>query len=438
MKPDIPLPDLESRLQQRYQKLVAAHQHAASPVAAGLASLPDVAAPFAATQAAWRFWKNDATTLPTLVQPLRQAARQALSGTTAPCALLIHDWSKLGYAQHTSKTDQAVLSHDHDIGYDLATAVLVNAHDGTPIAPLQVNLEAAAAVHSTQPVAPPTQLPHVEQILPTMRESLTWDLPVPLVHIIDREADSVGHYRQWDAAGFWFLVRGDDRSVQWQGQTLLLSSITKTLHQQDAFGARRAILWHGRTAYQEVAEVAVVLHKPARHNDAAGKQREVAGRPLPVRLIVTEVRDEQGTLLATWWLLTNVPAAWADARTIALWYYWRWRIESYHKLLKSHGHFVEQWQQCSAEAIAKRLLVAAMACVVVWRLQQDKSAAAEELKEVLVKLSGRQMKYGCAYTAPALLAGLHTLLAMLSLLEHYDLADLQRLVQEALPVPHAG
>ena len=53
---------------------------------------------------------------------------------------------------------------------------------------------------------------------------------------------------------------------------------------------------------------------------------------------------------------------------MALWYYWRWRIESYFKLLKSAGQQVEAWQQGTAEAIAKRLVVASMACVVVWRL----------------------------------------------------------------------
>ena len=28
--------------------------------------------------------------------------------------------------------------------------------------------------------------------------------------IIDREADSVSHYRDWDRRGHWFVVRADD------------------------------------------------------------------------------------------------------------------------------------------------------------------------------------------------------------------------------------
>ena len=45
--------------------------------------------------------------------------------------------------------------------------------------------------------------------------------------------------------------------------------------------------------------------------------------------------------------------------------------QSYFELLKSHGQQLEQWQQETGPAIARRLLVASMACVVVWQLQAD-------------------------------------------------------------------
>ncbi len=68
-----------------------------------------------------------------------------------------------------------------------------------------------------------------------------------------------------------------------------------------------------------------------------------------------------------------------------------------------------------------------MACVVVWQLQADRSPEAEELKTILIRLSGRQMKRKRPNTAPALLAGLWAMLSMLALLEHYDLDKLRRL-----------
>ena len=81
-------------------------------------------------------------------------------------------------------------------------------------------------------------------------------------------------------------------------------------------------------------------------------------------MVIREVRDDlAGNLLAMWFLWTNVPPT-IPAATIALWYYWRWRIETYFKLLKSADLQLEDWKQQTADTVARRLLVAGMACVV--------------------------------------------------------------------------
>jgi len=108
--------------------------------------------------------------------------------------------------------------------------------------------------------------------------------------------------------------------------------------------------------------------------------------------------------------------------------------QSFFKLLKSAGQHVEQWQQETAEAIAKRLLVAAQACVLVWALARATAPAAEPPRALLIRLSGRLMKRHQPYTAPALLAGLWVLLAMVSVLDDYSVADLRRVAAHALPV----
>ena len=96
-----------------------------------------------------------------------------------------------------------------------------------------------------------------------------------------------------------------------------------------------------------------------------------------MRLIIAELRAADGESLAIWYLLTNV-ASDVDAGTLALWYYWRWRVESYFKLLKSAGHDLEQWGQETAAAIVRRILVASMACVVVWHLARSQHPQANE------------------------------------------------------------
>ena len=72
------------------------------------------------------------------------------------------------------------------------------------------------------------------------------------------------------------------------------------------------------------------------------------------------------------------------------------------------------------------MLVVSQACVLIWQLERSTQPEANEVRTVLVRLSGRQMKRGKPYTAPAVLAGRWTLLALLEVLEHYPPPELQR------------
>jgi len=118
---------------------------------------------------------------------------------------------------------------------------------------------------------------------------------------------------------------------------------------------------------------------------------KVPGEHIKARLVVSRIYDESGSLFATWYLITNVDDNVPDERII-LWYYWRWKIETYFKLLKKAGQQLESWEQESAIAIMKRLQIANKACSVVWMLMRKDSPEAQEVKELLVRFSGRQMK----------------------------------------------
>jgi hypothetical protein len=101
-------------------------------------------------------------------------------------------------------------------------------------------------------------------------------------------------------------------------------------------------------------------------------------------------------------------------------------------LLKSFGVQIEQWQQESAHAIAARLLVASMACVTVWHLARSQHPQADQARGILIRLSGRQMKRSTPFTIPALLAGMWSLLAMLSLLEEYSIEEIREVAHFVL------
>jgi hypothetical protein len=428
MKKHIKVPGLEDRLEKRYNHLVAEHSGHAHPGAAGPRHLPRSDAK-AATQAAWRFFKNPRTKTTLLAQPLLQEARRAAASDCAEFALIMGDWSHLNYSTHSDQPDRIQIGNKGEIGYELFSQLLVSDQDGQPLAPVCVRLEAAAGMYSSVHNAPGP--------VPSQLDALTADcayvsrlgLGKRPVFIADAEVDSVYHYRRW-CPEHLFLIRVDDeRKVLFEEQEKALPEVVELVRQRQAFAAVGQVDYKGENVRQYVAEAEVTLQREACLNRVVKGRRQritVPGEPLTLRLIVSELRREDGTVVARWLLLSNVPAAVAAA-TLALWYYWRWQLESYFKLLKGAGQQLEQWQQETGERVLKRLLVASMACVLVWRLARDQTEQGARARGLLVALSGRQMAYGKEFTEEALLAGLWVLLAMLDTLEHYQPDDLHRL-----------
>jgi len=100
-----------------------------------------------------------------------------------------------------------------------------------------------------------------------------------------------------------------------------LGQVADQLRQRGSFHESRGVEYHGQPATQFVAEAAVVLTRKARpHRDDGQPRHRVPGEPLPLRLVVAEVRKVGGEVLARWLLLTNVSTA-VSADLIALWYY---------------------------------------------------------------------------------------------------------------------
>lgn len=276
---------------------------------------------------------------------------------------------------------------------------------------------------------------HLDGLIPLLTQLRSLGLARPLVHIIDAEGDSVYHLRRWQRDGHLFVVRTDEqRVVQYQGCTWSLPDVALRLRQRGLLSYCRPVSYQGRSAWQYVGEAAVVLHRRAcLHRTRQGQRyrQDVPGEPLPVRLVVSEVRSADGTVLARWLLLSNVPAA-VPAATVALWYYWRWQVESYFKLLKTAGQQVEHWQQEDGRGVLKRLLVASMACVLAWRLGHSQAPPAEEARRVVMSLSGRQVEHGKDFTLEGLLAGTWVLLALAALLKQTPATQVQQMADFVL------
>lgn len=418
----LPLPKLEARLQARYEKVVKEHLSPAHLLAAGLRALPQAGKAFSSTQGLWRFLNNEGVTLPSLGGPLLSSGQQLLQDHCSHWGLVPHDWSHVRYTTHTAKPDQ--LKVGKGTGYTLEAALLLSDRAGAPLSPLCLHWWTARGCYTTRTLEPLPDLSYLDAVTATMKHRRAQKLSLPLCHIIDRAADSAAHLRAWDADGETFLVRGDEgHKVEWEGRSQRVSAIADAL----ALRATHAVEWDaGVVATLFVGETMVRLTRPAYEKTARGR-RVVPGAPLTLRLIVCEVRLPDDTLTARWCLLSNAPPS-VSASTLVDWYYWRWRIESYFKLLKAAGWQLEQWQQATPLALFKRLCVVALAGVVVWHLQRDHTPQGAAVRTLLLRLSGRQIRPGHA-PAPALLAGLFSLLSVLDVLEHYDLNDLKAIAR---------
>lgn len=420
-------------MKRRYENLVAAHSNCTQKLAAGVKAMPDGNKAFAHTQALWRFLANERITPVELSAPLWGVAREEARDGCDRHVLCAHDWSRINYGTHTSKKERLQMSHATDVGYELQSSLLVSDRDGAPlVAPVQNLVTATGVWQSRAAQIQPDDRPHLDELTERMAHLEAGGLGKPLVHIVDREADSVAHLRTWSRHGWQWLVRVKEGSrVCYEGRDLKLSDVAAQL----PFSRERDVMRQGKPAAQWLASTAVVLTRKAKPKrcDAHGKRAlPEAGEALSVRLVVSRIYDAEDRLVAQWYLLTNV-ADGVPGERIALWYYYRWQIESYFKLIKEAGHQLESWEQETGPAILKRLLIAGQACVLAWRLMRAEGEFAERTREFLVRLAGRQMKRTRPVTAPALLDGMFKLFAMLETLKHYSLADLEKFADFAFP-----
>ncbi len=408
---------MDQRLNNRYHRLVIEHMNVSEKLSAGLKAIPDKVSSFSSTQAAWRFYANEAVELSVLQQPLTQSAHQGILSHCTDYALCMHDWSRLAF-KHENKNDTYAITHKTDVGYDLQTSLIVCDTTGRPIAPVAQRLVSSEGSYATyyENAKPTAEVKsHLEEVSDCIAHLETKKYPKPLVHIIDRESDSIFHIRAWESSGYHWLVRVKGGSTaEYKGEKASFKKVSQTVE----YHLSRQVNYHGKVCDQFIAEASVCVTRPAKPH----KKKIIKGEPVNARLVVSQIRADDGEVLAEWFLLTNVTDVEADI--VALWYYWRWEIESYFKLLKSAGHHLESWQQESAPAIFKRLLVASMACVTVWEIGADKNEDVAEFRSFLIKLSGRQVRRKVGFTYPALLAGLWIYLSMIEVFSSYSSEEL--------------
>ena len=101
--------------------------------------------------------------------------------------------------KHVNKPDTYAITHATDIGYDVQSSLLLSDRNGEPLAPVAQRLVSADGSYSTYAKNPLEAEPvktHLDELSTCIEYLEGRGFEKPLVHIIDREGDSVGHIRQ--------------------------------------------------------------------------------------------------------------------------------------------------------------------------------------------------------------------------------------------------
>jgi hypothetical protein len=396
----------------------------------------------ASIQAAWRFYNNDKVDTQELFNNIRYESKNIIQNTNSNFAVVVHDWSWLNFKNHSSKEDLIVRNKKDNakqIGYDLHSSLVIDPNNGNPLMPIAMNLQTSKEIYSSYNSNLNTTLSHLQELskrcdyIDSSLKEISKDKAV--VHIIDREADSVLFVRELQDKNSLFLIRvRDNTKVYYNDKKIDIKQ--KDLSKELGIGKEVGIVkYHKKQARLFVNECDITITRDYSKmtTDKNGKRKltKIPGKPVKARFVISRVVDRNNKVLATWMLITNVDKQKVDAKTIATWYYYRWNIESYFKLLKTTGFNLERWQQEKPLALFKRLIVVAYAVMLVFKLANSDDENAKKIREFLVKLSGKLMQRGVEYTLPALLTGLWVFLRLMDVLNTFSIEELNTLKNQA-------
>jgi hypothetical protein len=393
-------------------------------------------------QSSWRFYNNDRVDENELFENIKDENKNIIQNIENDFVLVAHDWSWLDFKNHNSKEDLIVRNKKGNAkqrGYELHSSLVIDSNSGNPLTPIAMNLQTSKEIYSSYSKDLDITLTHLQEL---SKRCSYIDLEVKntnkdkkVIHIIDREADSVLFIRELQKENSLFLIRvKDNAKVYWDDKKIDIKQ--KDLSKELDFGKEvGSIKYHKKQARLFVNECDITITRDYSKmtTDSVGKKKliKIPGMPVKARFIVSRVVNRYNKVLATWMLITNVDKQKVDTKSIATWYYYRWNIESYFKLLKTTGFNLEKWQQEKPLALFKRLIVVAFSILLVFKLANSNDENAKKIREFLVKLSGKLMEYGVEYTLPALLTGLWVFLRLMDVLNTFSIEELNALKNQA-------
>jgi hypothetical protein len=339
-------------------------------------SIPLVCQDWANTKAAYRFLDNDRVSEAEILAGHFHATRNRAGAADGPI-LLLHDTTEFTYKRDDieaiGKTTVGVAGVDRDGRPRLYTACGILMHsslavttDGLPLGLTAIKFWSREKFKGTNALKKrinPTRVPIEEKEsirwLDNLRQStMLLERPETCVHIGDRESDIYELFCTAKDVGTHFLLRTCVDRLAGDGSHTIAVEMAETrckgLHRVEVRD-RHGHLSH---AILEVKFRRINVRPPI------GKQSRYPELDLTV-LHATERRMPCGRDRIDWKLITDLSiTSRADAIEKLNWYAQRWKIETFHKILKS-GCGAERAKLRTAERLVNLL---ATFCILSWRI----------------------------------------------------------------------
>jgi hypothetical protein len=360
----------DARLGDRFRKLLAQIGSAMGQ------SIPLVCQDWANTKAAYRFFSNDRVSDADILAGHFQSTRDRTAATDGN-VLVLHDTTEFTYQREKSEAigitksinsgrDKAGRLRSHTVCGILMHSSLAVTTEGLPLGLAAVKFWTRKKFKGTAALKKkinPTRVP-IEK-----KESIRWlenlkhstelvDDPGRCVHIGDRESDIYEFFCAAHEVGTHFLVRTCVDRLVGDGDHTIADEMGES-----AVKGRHRIEVRDSNGDPDEA-VLEIRYRKIRVLPPIGKQKRYPALSLTV-IHAEERETPKNRKKIDWKLITDLPVqSCKDAIEKLEWYALRWKIEVFHKILKS-GCKAEESKLRTAQRLANLISVF---CILSWRV----------------------------------------------------------------------
>ena len=360
----------DARLGDRFRKLLAQIGSAMGQ------SIPLVCQDWANTKAAYRFFSNDRVREADILACHFQSTRDRVVATDG-LVLVLHDTTEFTYQREKSEAigitksinsgrNKAGRLRSHTVCGILMHSSLAITTEGLPLGLAAVKFwtrkkfkGTAALKRKVNPTRVPIEKKESIRWLENLRQSTELlDDPGRCVHIGDRESDIYELFCAAQEVGTHFLVRTCVDRLAGDGD----HTIADEMDEVAVKGLHRVEVRDSNGDPDEA--ILEIRYRKIRVLPPIGKQRRY-----PALTLTVIHAEERGTpknrKKIDWRLITDLPVqSREDAIEKLEWYALRWKIEVFHKILKS-GCRAEESKLRTAQRLANLLSVL---CILSWRV----------------------------------------------------------------------